>query len=96
MTTIIQLYSLNADVSNFVDFKDAFDFIEENYGYEAHCKNMISTDNSTEMVVRDMSSKTMQPQLKNLIKNEHLANYALVMDATNLSECIPVLGLIYR
>ena len=93
MTTIIQFYSLNTDVSNFVDFEDAFDFIKENYGYEAHCKNVISTDNSTEMVVTDITSKKMHPQLKKLIKNERLANYALVMEATNLSECIPVFGL---
>ena len=93
MTTIVQFYSLNTDVSNFVDFKDAFEFIKENYGYEAHCKNMISTDNSKEMVISDITSTKMHPQLNDLIKNERLANYALVMDATNLSECIPVFGL---
>ena len=93
MSTIIQLYSLNTDLSDFVDFNDASDFIKANYGSEARCKNIISTDLATQVAVDEITSNKMHPQLVKFIKKERLANYALVMDDTNISNCIAVYGM---
>jgi len=93
MATLIQLYSLNTDVSDFADLNDAWGFITENYGHDAICNNIISTDRAPDLVVCDLAASSIHYQLKEMFKAEPTANYAVVLDATDASNSIPIFSL---
>ena len=50
-------------------------------------------DLETLLMVDEITSNKMHPQLVKFIKKERLANYALVMDDTDISNCIAVYGM---